>query len=127
MPKKISSKSASPIEILLASTEQRSKREKERKGVKGNSLLDNPLDSVEACLQHFHLRSVAETHEMMTRRVEQIPASTGVQIEEDAGHDNDFLLETFFEKGEAVVDGMWEAGEVEPDVECAFQGQFSAV
>jgi len=64
---------------------------------------------------------------MVTRAVEQVPALGGVQVEEDARHDDGFLLEQGVEEGEAVADVELRVGrqrgleraQVEPDVEGA--------
>jgi hypothetical protein len=57
-----------------------------------NSLLHNPLNRIHTPDQILHPRSIAQPHEMMTRRIEKIPALRGVQIEEDARYNNDLLL-----------------------------------
>lgn len=54
---------------------------------------------------------------MMARAVEQISPLAGVQIEEDAGHDNDALLETGLEEVQPVGDGVGETLEIQPQVE----------
>lgn len=53
---------------------------------------------------------------MVAGRVEQVTTAGGVQVEEDAGHDNDLLLEAGLEEVEAVLDGLGQAFEVEPQV-----------
>lgn len=45
---------------------------------------------------------------MMARTIEQIPPLRRVQIEEDAGDDDDFFFEAGFEEGEAVCYWGWE-------------------
>jgi hypothetical protein len=112
---------SSPLTPFPRKHKQIEKEKEERE--QRDSLLDDPLNSFQALLQHVHARAVAQPDEMMTRRVEQVSAATGVQIEEDAGHNDDFFLEAFFEEGEPIVDGGREAGEVEPDVECAVLGE----
>lgn len=52
----------------------------------------------------------------MAGTVEQITTARRVEIEEDARHDNDLLLETGLEEVEAVGDGLGETLEVEPPV-----------
>ena len=56
---------------------------------------------------------------MMARAIEQVAALGRVQVEEDARHDDDLLLEAGLEEVEAVADGVRQAAEVEPDVEGA--------
>lgn len=54
---------------------------------------------------------------MMARAVKQISASGWVKIEEDAGNDNDLLLQTGLEEIQTVRDLVGETLEVEPQVE----------
>ena len=53
----------------------------------------------------------------MTRAVEQISALAGVQVKEDAGNNNDLLLQASLEEVETVVDLLRQSAQVEPDVE----------
>lgn len=54
---------------------------------------------------------------MMARTVEKITSLARVEIEENPGHDNNLLFETGLEKVQSVRDGVWEAFEIEPQVE----------
>ncbi len=80
-------------------------------------LVHNPLDPIQAHLQRVHLRSVAEPHKVVTRTVEQIAPLARVEIEEDAGHDDDLLFQARLEEVEAVADGVGHALEIQPQVE----------
>lgn len=51
---------------------------------------------------------------MVARAVKQVTASRGVEIEEDAGHNNDLFFQTGLEEVEPVGDAFGEAVEVEP-------------
>lgn len=53
----------------------------------------------------------------MAGRVEEVTTARGVEVEEDAGDDNDLLLQTSLEEVEAVRDGTGETLEVQPQVE----------
>ena len=55
----------------------------------------------------------------MARAIEEVPPLRGVQVEEDARHDDDLLLEALLEEVQAVADAVRQAAEVEPDVEGA--------
>lgn len=48
---------------------------------------------------------------MMARRIEQIATLGRIQVEEDAGDDDDFFFEAGLEEGEAVCDGFGEPGD----------------
>lgn len=52
----------------------------------------------------------------MAGTVEQITTARRVEVEEDARHDNDLLLETGLEEVEAVGDGLGETLQIEPPV-----------
>lgn len=52
----------------------------------------------------------------MTRRVEQVPSLTWVQIEEDTGHNYDLLFQTRLEEIQPIRDALWHLREIEPDV-----------
>ena len=52
----------------------------------------------------------------MARAIKQVPAAGRVEVEEDARHDNDLLVEAGLEEVEAVRDGARQALEVEPQV-----------
>ncbi len=84
-------------------------RNERKKGA--NSLLDDPLDAIQPFPQHIHPRPIRHPHEMMARRIEQVPTLGRVQVEEDARDDDDLLLEAGLEEGEAVCDGFGEAGD----------------
>lgn len=63
-----------------------------------NSLLDNPLNAVQALLQHIHSGAITQSDEVMTRTVKQISSSTWIQIEEDTRDYNDLLFQTRLEE-----------------------------
>ena len=69
--------------------------------------LDNSLDSIKTHLQRIHLRTVADTHEMMAWTVEEIATLSWIEVEEDAWDDNGLLLEQSVEEGEPVADVDW--------------------
>lgn len=54
---------------------------------------------------------------MVTRRVEQITSASGVEVKEDAGHNDDLLLQTGLEEVEAVTDLAGQALKIQPQVE----------
>lgn len=114
----------------------------------GTVLLQDALDGVHALDERLHPRPVRDAHEIwftvsivpvvspprpncnhkrrrrrgrltMTRTVKQIPPLCGIEIEEDARHDNRLLLETRLEEVEAVVDLLRQLLEVQPEVEGA--------
>lgn len=58
----------------------------------------------------MHEREDPSLHPAMTRHA--------LDVEKDAGRDNDLFLETLFEEGQPGVEGRRQAIEVEPDVEC---------
>lgn len=60
----------------------------------------------------------------MARAVKQITTARRVEVKEDTGNDDDFLLETGLEEIEAVRDRARQALEVEPQVECAIRHVF---
>ncbi|KAL7283653.1 LOW QUALITY PROTEIN: hypothetical protein ACG7TL_003089 [Trametes sanguinea] len=62
-------------------------------------------------------RAKRETHEVVAGRVEEIPAMSRVDVEEDAGNDDRLLLQELFEERQTVVERGGEMLEVEPDVE----------
>ena len=80
-------------------------------------LVDHPLDTIASLLQRLHLRPVREAHEVVARGVEQVTPTGGVEVEEDAGDDDDLLLQAGLEEVEAVGDGAGQALEVQPQVE----------
>jgi len=53
----------------------------------------------------------------MARRIEQIPTTARVQVEENTGNNNDLLLETSLEEVESVVNTFRQVRQVEPEVE----------
>lgn len=60
----------------------------------------------------------------MARTVEEITTASGVEVEKDAGDDDDLLLETGLEEVEAVGNRAGQAFEVEPEVERAVRHVF---
>jgi hypothetical protein len=82
-----------------------------------NSLLHNPLNGVHTLGQGIHPRPIAQPDKVMTRRIEQIPTLTRVQIEEDTRNNNDLLLETGLEEVQPVGNALGQIRQVEPDVE----------
>ena len=80
-------------------------------------LLEHAPDRVEALVQILKGRPEREPHEVVARRVEEVAAVRGVDVEEDAGDDDRLLLEELLEEGEAVVERRGQLLEVEPDVE----------
>lgn len=56
---------------------------------------------------------------MVARAVKQISAFGRIQIEKDAGHDNNLLLETRLEEVQTVRDGTRQTFKIEPQVERA--------
>lgn len=51
---------------------------------------------------------------MVARAVKEVTSSRGVQVEEDAGNNNDLFFQTGLEEVEAVGNGIGEALEVQP-------------
>lgn len=88
-----------------------------RRGTDENLLCNHSGNAVETHLQHIHPRSIRQSDEMMARAVEQIPTLAGIKIEEDAGDDNDLLLETSGEEVQPVVDTLGQITEIKPKVE----------
>jgi hypothetical protein len=80
-------------------------------------LLYNPRNRIKTLLKHIHARAVTQPDKVMARAVEQVPTPAGVQIEENARHDNDLLLETRLEEIESVADALRHTAEIEPEVE----------
>lgn len=87
-------------------------------------LLHDSLNSIHAHLQHFHLGSVTDAHEVMARRVEQITSLGRVEIEENTRHDDGLLLQQGVEERKTVRDVettiRWKrrvkGGQIEPDI-----------
>jgi hypothetical protein len=100
------------------------REKKKRKGVGGvgYSLLHDLLNPVAALLQYVHLGPVGQAHEMVARAVKQVSAARGVQVEEDARHDNDLLLQASLEEVETIGNGPRESLKVEPST--TMQGQY---
>lgn len=85
--------------------------------------LNHTLDTIKTHLQNVHLRTIAQTHKVMARAIEQVTALSRVQIKEDTGHDDDLLGQQGVEEVQAVGDvslggerGV-QRGQVQPDVE----------
>jgi hypothetical protein len=64
-----------------------------------------------------YLGAVAHTNKVVARAIKQISALTRVQVEEDARHHNDLLLQAGLEEVEAVIDAFRQRAKVQPDVE----------
>lgn len=62
-------------------------------------------------------RAKREPHKVVARRVEEVPAVRGVDVEEDAGYHDRPLLEELLEERQAVVERRGEVLEIEPNVE----------
>lgn len=62
-------------------------------------------------------RPERQPNEVVARRVEEVPAVGGVDVEEDARDDDRLLLEELLEERQTVVERRGEVLEVEPDVE----------
>ncbi len=79
-----------------------------------NVLVDDCFDAVEALGQYVHSGTVREAHKVVARRVEQVTTARGVQIEEDAGHDNNLFFQAGLEEVEAVGDGVGKTLQIQP-------------
>lgn len=77
-------------------------------------LVNYALNAIKTHAQYVHSRAVRQTDEMMARAVEQITTARRVQVEEDAGHDNDLFFQTGLEEVETVGNGRGETFEVQP-------------
>lgn len=55
----------------------------------------------------------------MARAIEQVAPLRRIEIEEDARHDDDLLLQARLEEFQPVADLRWQAARVQPDVEGA--------
>jgi hypothetical protein len=56
---------------------------------------------------------------LVARRIEQVSSLRWIQIEEDAGHNDDLLFQASFEEVQAIVDTFGQRRQVEPQVEGA--------
>lgn len=81
-----------------------------------NLLLNNPANSIHTLHQRLHPRSITQPHEMMARRIKQIPTLTRVQIEEDTRHNNDLLLQTSLEEVQPIIDRIRQIGKIQPEI-----------
>jgi hypothetical protein len=81
-----------------------------------DSLVHHTLDAIETHLQDLQLGAVRESDEVMAGAVKQITTTRGVEVEEDARHDNHLLLQAGLEEVQAVGDGAGETLEVQPTV-----------
>ena len=80
-------------------------------------LLEHALDRIETLVEVLERRAEREAHEVVARRVEEVPAVRGVDVEEDAGDDDRLLLEQLLEERQPGVERRGQLLEVEPDVE----------
>ena len=62
-------------------------------------LLEHAPDRVEPRVEVRERRAEREAHEVVARRVEEVPAVRGVDVEEDTGDDDALLLEQLLEEG----------------------------
>nr|POE47029.1 hypothetical protein CFP56_00361 [Quercus suber] len=82
-------------------------------------LLQHALEPIETLFQNLHPRAIADANKVMAGAVEEIAALAGVEVEEDARHDDDLLLQAGLEEVEPVVDLAGQLLEIEPEVEGA--------
>ena len=67
-------------------------------------LLEHALDRIETLVEVLERRAEREAHEVVARRVEEVPAVRGVDVEEDAGDDDRLLLEQLLEERQPGVE-----------------------
>ena len=72
------------------------------------------LDAIQTLLQNLNLRAVRETDKMVAGAVKQVATARGVQVEENAGDDNDLFLKARLEEAEAIGNGLGKALKVQP-------------
>jgi hypothetical protein len=81
------------------------------------SLLQHPRDRVDTFIQILQWRTKGKSNEVVTGRVEQVPAVGRIDVEEDTWDDNGLFFEEFLEEGQSIIQRRRQLFQVQPDIE----------